>query len=70
MIILSAAQADMVRGVGSGGAVLDPRQMIDGDFVLPEAVLGDPAHAAWFELLVTLPRRDVTPADFPAPADD
>lgn len=65
MIILTAEQAATVRG-----PMLEPREMVDGNFVLPEAVLADPAHAAWVELLVTLPRRDVTAADFPPPTDD
>lgn len=65
MIILTAEQAEQARG-----PMLDPRQMVDGNFVLPEAVLADPTHADWHDLLASLPRRDVTAADFPASADD
>ena len=65
MIVLTAEIANTVRG-----PMLEPREMVDGNFVLPEAALSDPAHAEWFELLVTLPRRPVTAADFPPPADD
>lgn len=65
MIVLTAEQAEQVRG-----PMLDPREMVDGNFILPEAVLEDPAHAAVRELLAALPRRDVTAADFPPPADD
>ena len=69
MIVLTSEQADQVRGIGRGGAALDPREMVDGNFILPEAVLEDPAHAEWRELLSSLPRRDVSAADFPPPAD-
>lgn len=70
MIILTPEQAEAVRGESSPGAMLDPVPLADGSFVLPEAVLGDTAHAARFALLVTLPRRPVHPSEFPAPAEE
>lgn len=69
MIILTAEQAETVRGETVAGHVLEPVPLADGTFVLPEAVLSDPAHAQWHDLLAGLPVRDVAREEF-APAGD
>jgi len=58
-MILSAAEADAVRGTTTPGFALDPRALVDGTFALPPAVLNDPAHAARQDALVGMPQRDV-----------
>lgn len=69
MIILTAQQAAAIRGPTSQGASLDPLALADGvTFVLPEEVLSDPAHAMRWDALAALPRRSVSPAEFPAPS--
>lgn len=60
MIILTAEEADQVRGLSSPGAALEPRDLGDGRFVLPLEVLDDPAHAEKWETLATFPVEDVT----------
>jgi len=69
MIILTQEQAQEVRGVSSEGAGLDPRQLLGGEFALPEAVLSDPAHAEKHEYLSTLPTREVTEEEWPPQPD-
>ncbi|SER61899.1 hypothetical protein SAMN05216548_1317 [Faunimonas pinastri] len=65
MIILTAAEADKVRGETSDGHELEPVLLADGvTFVLPEAVLTDPAHAERHELLATFPTREVAQAEW------
>jgi hypothetical protein len=60
MIILTAAEAEAVRGTDSPGHALAPRPLKDGvTFALPEAVLSDPAHAGHHDVLAALPTRDV-----------
>ena len=59
MIVLSAADADQVRGAESPIAALVPIALLDGRFILPVAVIADPAHAAHAALLSTLPRQDL-----------
>ena len=55
MILLTPAQADQVRGLSTPWAALQPRELTDGNFILPVSVLNDPAHAAKAEFLRTLP---------------
>jgi len=60
VIILNASEADQVRGETTDGAALDPIKLADGvTFVLPEAVLTDPAHESKRAFLATLPMRVV-----------
>lgn len=67
MIILTASQADQVRGETGAGAALDPVALADGvTFALPEAVLSDPAHASRYEFLSGLPTREIAPNEWPA----
>lgn len=58
-LILTAAVADQVRGPAGAGAALDPRPLTGGRFVLPVAVLDDPAHADRRALLDGVPRGDL-----------
>lgn len=60
MIVLTATEAEQVRGGSSAGAALEPVALADGvTFVLPEAVLDDPAHADKHNMLLGLPRREI-----------
>lgn len=61
-IILTAAQADKVRGITSEGHALEPVPLKDGTFMLPPEVLDDPAHAAFADMLKALPQRTVDQA--------
>lgn len=68
-ILLTAAQADAVRGETSPGAWLAPVPLADGGtHVLPERVLWDPAHAAAWPRLADLPRQAL-PAEDQAPLE-
>lgn len=67
-LILTAAQADDLRGPSGAGAELAPLPLSDGvTFVLPARVRDDPAHAERHAALEALPRRAVAPEDFPPP---
>lgn len=44
-IILTKAEAEALRGKTGDCTALDPQEMKDGTFILPAAVLTDPAHA-------------------------
>lgn len=55
MIILTAVQADQVRGLTVAGHALAPQPLADGTFALPEACITDPAHAKYANFLKTLP---------------
>ncbi|MCJ8143877.1 hypothetical protein MKI84_13210 [Ancylobacter sp. A5.8] len=67
MIILTENQAEAVRGATAPGAALDPIPLADGvSWVLPEAVLADPAHALRHATLAGLPRREVAADEWPA----
>lgn len=67
MIILTAAEADAMRGPTAPGAALDPVPLADGvTYVLPVAVLDDPAHAMHHAALAALPRREVAAEEWPA----
>jgi hypothetical protein len=60
VILLTAADADKVRGVSAETplAALDPARLTDGRFFLGVEVLSDPAHAEDRDFLSTLPRVD------------
>lgn len=61
MIILTAEQAEAVRGGNADGtAALMPREIVGDLFVLPEAVLADQAHADRHSYLGALPTRDIS----------
>lgn len=55
MILLTSAEADQVRGSTQSGHALEPIKLKSGDFVLPVAVLDDPAHAEHHDFLGDLP---------------
>jgi hypothetical protein len=66
-IILTAEQADMVRGPTAEGAALAPVPRQGDLSILGVVVLADPAHAEHHEYLATLPvLADDDPA-FPPP---
>ena len=44
-IILTKAEAEALRGKTGDFTALDPQELKDGTFILPAAVLTDPAHA-------------------------
>lgn len=68
MIILTQAQAEHVTGPTSPGAALHPVALANGtEWVLPVAVLSDPAHAMHHAYLDALPQRAVELSEFPQP---
>lgn len=58
-IELTAVEADTVRGDTHPGHRLDPIGLAGGTFVLPVAVLADPAHGVRHAMLSVLPTRTV-----------
>lgn len=72
LILLSAADAEAVRGpsVTVEGAALEPIALTDGRFILPVAVLADPAHAAHRALLAGLPTAEMADIAALLPAGD
>lgn len=58
-IVLTAAQADQVRGITTKGHALAPAALKDGTFYLPIDVLTDPAHASMASILGALPTREI-----------
>jgi hypothetical protein len=66
-IILKAVEADQVRGPSSTDpmSALNPIERQSGKFILPVAVLTDPAHEAHSELLATLAQLDSGDTEFP-----
>lgn len=61
MIVLTDAETDQVRATTTEGHALDPIPLADGDtWVLPEAVLSDPAHADLHDFLAGLPTREAS----------
>lgn len=64
MIILTAQQADQVRGPTTPGHSLDPVALTNGTFALPESVLTDHAHAQHHTMLELLPRREVAANEY------
>lgn len=67
MIVLNAAQAAAVTGPTAEGHALEPVPLADGaTWVLPLAVLSDPAHASRHAELEALPTRDVAAEEFPS----
>lgn len=67
-IILTAAQAEEVRGPTAPGAALEPALLADGvTYALPASILDDPAHVEWHAFLSALPRRGVAPEEWPQP---
>lgn len=66
LIILTPEQADQVRGPSvNGAAALEPRETANGNFVLPDLVLSDPAHESHHVFLASLPKMDVSEVEFP-----
>lgn len=67
-IILTSAQADHVTGPTGDNAALAPVALANGtEWVLPVAVLSDPAHAVYHAYLDALPQRAVEASEFPQP---
>lgn len=66
-IILTAADAEAVRGPTAAGAALVPVPLADGStFVLPALVLEDPAHQSRWGLLASLPMRPEGADEWPS----
>lgn len=60
MIILTPEQAAQFSGETKEGHALRPVLLADGvTYILPIAVLSDPAHATRHEALSALPQRDI-----------
>ncbi len=71
-VILTAAEADQVRGPSATDpmSALNPIARQGGAFILPVAVLADPAHAAHWEFLGGLPQLDAGDPDFPGEIEE
>src|SRR5262245_9418574 len=59
-IVMTPAQADLVRGLSIPGHALAPVLLDDGTFILPLEVLNDPAHAALKSVLEGFPKSAVS----------
>jgi len=72
VILLAAAEADQVRGPSAivESAALAPVALTDGRFILPTAVLDDPAHAAHRDFLAGLPQAELSSISNLIPRDD
>lgn len=64
MIVLTAAEANQVRGLTIRGHALAPVPLTDGAYVLPEECLADIAHARHRSTLGALARRSVTAGEY------
>jgi hypothetical protein len=70
MILLSPDDANRIDGAVVEGSeypmhTLEPRQLKDGNSVLPVAVLDDPEHSEYHDFLSTLPQiEDPDPEDY------
>jgi hypothetical protein len=72
MIILTADEANKVRGQTVPGAALAPTPLADGTFALPEAVLSSPAHQVhhtYLRGLPTVPDESIRPGEPSDPND-
>lgn len=71
-ILLTATQADHVRGVSSAnaGAALDPIERQGGVFILGSEVLSDAAHEAHRGYLSALPQMESAAPEFPPPIEE
>lgn len=70
MIILTAEQAEHVRGPCGEYSELDPRPLADGAFALPARVLDDPDLEEHRDYLAALPRRAVSEEEWLMSAPD
>jgi hypothetical protein len=64
MIILTADEADQVRGISIKGHALAPAPLVDGTFAIPEECSDDPAHATHHALLASFPTREVATEEY------
>lgn len=71
VILLASADADQVRGPSAtvDGAALMPVALSDGRFILPVAVLTDPAHAEHSAFLAGLAQADLSTVQSLLPPD-
>lgn len=58
IIILTAAEAEAVRGMSTPIAAIEPVALKDGRFILGVEVLNDPAHAKHLSKLSGLSKSD------------
>ncbi len=63
-LILTAAEADQVRGETVPGHTIEPHLLKDGTYALTTVVCADPHHASKHAFLSALPLRDVPPDEF------
>lgn len=63
-LALTAAEAEALGGETSAGHRLEPVLLAGGSFVLPMAVLADPAHGSRHAALAALPVRAVAPEEW------
>jgi hypothetical protein len=61
MILLTLDEANEVKGPSDPMHALYPTELKDGNYVLPVAVLHDPAHAIHHDFLVMLPQIEDPP---------
>lgn len=65
-ILLTASQADAVRGESSPGAWLAPVRLVDGEtWVLPGRILAGQAHESKWPILAALPQRAIAAEEWP-----
>ena len=64
MIVLTAAQANQVRGLTVYGHALAPVPLTDGMFTLPEACAVDPSHVLRRVVFGGLTRRSVATNEY------
>jgi hypothetical protein len=68
-IVMTADEAEQVRGVTTPGHALEPILLHDGRCILPVSVLQDPVHAKHHEFLRSLPQDDIAISDIMAVLD-
>jgi len=66
MIILTPEEAAKVRGLSVPGHALDPIELEDGTFILPDEVLSDPHHAKHLATLKKAPKREIAETEMKA----
>lgn len=63
-IILNSSEAQAVAGISSPGYALQPLQLEDLTFALPEEVLFNLAYSSDFEFLNSKPKRNVLDSEW------
>ncbi len=63
-LILTAAEADQVRGETVPGHTIEPHLLKDGTYALTTLVCADPYHASKHGFLGAMPVREVSAAEY------